>query len=789
MAVDNSPPPSPPATNGDPRTELENSQSSGSTIADPDMEQDGKERLSFASSPAKAEEPDPRNTLQHVLSAPSQVKLEALNGTEPPMPARGRIPWAASSAKDLTEDEGEDGSGDAHRAGTRTPNGGSGVLHVAPHTTASRRNGASNAANSSIYTGNKIPHLKREDGIPLWRKDIQYEFLRGVFEDKTAAFTNVYDLSKGNTFADIYVDAMARSSKTSKILRDKLMSDRPAALNMAMVCLLVNVGRMNTTLNFFPEMRAQLRTYHSIPSLQARQDPNAYKQLQDAPRLKSILKGASEDRPGEPNTPDKIKQRTVPRTNPVNLIFVLSQYAPQISERHFSPPRDFFDLIMRPTLSSRSRARGFLWLMWWYLESNFSEDDAKGNPFGPGRASDDGGIPQKLPAFDYLTAEEAALENVDTQEELDYGEIKRLERKRILESDLTNLPPVPKRGKKSMNSLAPSEDGAASPAGDGASPHPARSFRNSTRSRQRKSSNIESYNYDTDGTRSASPGFHQSLDAGSSRTASRPSASEMHIGSILNENATGSTPPYIHRTGRGRWPRDTGDRGGPQRIILKTKMHQVPDNTSPAPPGAGHPVLHSNPDRRQRPLTAHQQAVERNRQQRVEYLLDRKKRAMYERRKKKREEEGSIWRALKRCEEMEDPFMNSEEEGFKDTNGLFKDLGFGGLTALVKEDEDYGEEVAAYSAALRRARRRLDRWGEAGKVNGGFSGTKESNGVDRDGEDEDDYEEEYDMSKPRDVAMGADDDELDDMERELLGEVDPADEEEAEDEDDEMDVS
>jgi Ino eighty subunit 1 len=177
-------------------------------------------------------------------------------------------------------------------------------------------------------------------------------------------------------------------------------------------------------------MRAQLRTYHSIPSLQARQDPNAYKQLQDAPRLKSILKGASEDRPGEPNTPDKIKQRPVPRTNPVNLIFVLSQYAPQISERHFSPPRDFFDLIMRQTLSSRSRARGFLWLMWWYLESNFSDEDARGNPFGPGRASEEGGTPQKLPAFDYLTPEEAERENVDTQEELEYGEIKRLERKR-----------------------------------------------------------------------------------------------------------------------------------------------------------------------------------------------------------------------------------------------------------------------------------------------------------------------------------------------------------------------
>ena len=90
-------------------------------------------------------------------------------------------------------------------------------------------------------------------------------------------------------------------------------------------------------------MRAQLRTYHSIPSLQAHQDPNAYKQLQDAPRLKSILKGATED-VEQPSTIEDIKAHAVPRTNPVNLIFVLAQYAPKISEIHFFPPRDFFDL-------------------------------------------------------------------------------------------------------------------------------------------------------------------------------------------------------------------------------------------------------------------------------------------------------------------------------------------------------------------------------------------------------------------------------------------------------------
>jgi Ino eighty subunit 1 len=114
-------------------------------------------------------------------------------------------------------------------------------------TTTTRRN--ANGSVSSVYSGNKIRHLKKEDGLPLWRKDIQYEFLKAVFEDDKPVFHKASDGTAGHTFADIYLDAMAKSSKCSKILKDKLLTERAAAVNMAMVCLLVNVGRMNTTLN------------------------------------------------------------------------------------------------------------------------------------------------------------------------------------------------------------------------------------------------------------------------------------------------------------------------------------------------------------------------------------------------------------------------------------------------------------------------------------------------------------------------------------------------------------
>ena len=110
---------------------------------------------------------------------------------------------------------------------------------------------AGSALNNSIYSGNKVRHLKKDDGEPLWRKDIQYDFLKLIFENDLACFTNSYEpgMIGKQTFATLYIDAMARSSKTSKILRDKLLSEHEPAKNMAMVCLLVNLGRMNTTLN------------------------------------------------------------------------------------------------------------------------------------------------------------------------------------------------------------------------------------------------------------------------------------------------------------------------------------------------------------------------------------------------------------------------------------------------------------------------------------------------------------------------------------------------------------
>lgn len=471
-------------------------------------------------------------------------------------------------------------------------------------------------------------------------------------------------------------------------------------------------------------MRAQLRTYHAIPSLQAHQDPNSYKQLQDAPRLKSILKGASEDRP-EPNSLEKIKVKEVPRTNPVNLIFVLAQFAPKVTELHFPPPRDFYDLIMRTSLSSASRARAFLWLMWFYLESDFTEEGAEENPFGAGV---DYGVDvrnQGVPEFDYLSQEQQDAENIDSQEELDYGYAKMRERKRIIEADQAAFQAEhgpPKRGPKPKLHLPP-DDGGASFIG---------------RMRPNK--------YDEVG---ASPGgvvgrirpkYESDIDSTRSTPPPRALGANMRIQSVLN----------------------TGSKG---RGSLK---HQITEGSSPV----AQPLENIPSMRRSRPLTAHQLAVERNRNQRVDYILSRGLRKKHHHSRKMRRQEGAFLRALKRTNNMVDPLEDSEEEvawaALQKNIGPFREKGFGGLVPLDSEEDDFGEEMSAYAAAFRRMGRRLARWDSQKDLNLGVMGTNRiaTNGHAR---DNDETEDEVPPEVHQQHRNGDVDDDLDDMDKEILG--------------------
>lgn len=179
----------------------------------------------------------------------------------------------------------------------------------------------------------------------------------------------------------------------------------------------------------------------------------------------------------------------------------------------------------------------------------------------------------------------------------------------------------------------------------------------------------------------------------------RPSKHESDL------DSTRSTPPprALVRLGAN----NTGRRG------TGGLKYQIFEGSSPA--GGSPHVVDGIVPRKPRPPTAHQLAVERNRNQRVEYILDRGLRREHHKARRVRRQEGIVMRAKRRLDAMPDPFADSDDEEYRmfasdKGHAAFRDRGFGGLCQLSLEDDDFGEEFSSYAASLRRASRRLSRW-------------------------------------------------------------------------------
>lgn len=337
--------------------------------------------------------------------------------------------------------------------------------------------------NQTLIISAKQHHIKKKDGEPLWRRDIQYEFLKEVFLNDQKVFTNPYSKetaasdndsdneSEGGSgraningklsFSDLYIATMAHSPKTSKVLRDRLLTDKAMAVPVAMVSLLVNVGRMNTTINFVPEMKSQLRTYHSIPSLQHDKAQNN-KILQDSPRLKSILKSCCEYK-GEPTNFQELFETTKsPRTNVINIIFLLCSFE-HLLLQHFdesniekdlsrtfiteTPIKDlnldnidltnpldspFNCIFLNFKTTPRSRAKRFLWLLYNYLETSLTKEEILQNPFK------DNDHPLLIPFLEDVPEGEEF--DIDPPAEQEYAQLMLDQRRNFLRADWNSEP-------------------------------------------------------------------------------------------------------------------------------------------------------------------------------------------------------------------------------------------------------------------------------------------------------------------------------------------------------------
>lgn len=260
--------------------------------------------------------------------------------------------------------------------------------------------------------------LKKLDGEMFTRADIQYDLMSNIFNDRTFQFTSPLD-QRAISFKELYIETLARFSKAAKSTIRQLEENPNWATNFCIASFLINIGRINTTVAFYPELRAYMRTYHPIPCLQ--KDEYCQTTLQDAPRIKTMLKSCQlpSELNNQPQSLPDIANRSAlgfrPPTTVVNLIFELFGVEPYISMKYFPDGFVLHDLFSPTTIPTKLRAYAFLWLMHHFLEDPSAITDFQDNT--------------KVEAFQLARLEDLkphvtigdSPENVDTEEEIKWG--------------------------------------------------------------------------------------------------------------------------------------------------------------------------------------------------------------------------------------------------------------------------------------------------------------------------------------------------------------------------------
>ncbi len=193
---------------------------------------------------------------------------------------------------------------------------------------------------------------------------------------------------------------------------------------------------------------------------------------------------------------------------------------------------------------------------------------------------------------------------------------------------------------------------------------------------------------------------------------------DSYVGREVTINGKIGDSPSTIRHDTGRHISDRHESANPQRIVFKTRTDHIPYLSPAAPPGLSHPVLHTgNPNsanqRRPRPETSHQKAVNMNRKMRIDHILHQQITMEHSiARRRKREESSSFgFTAMKRIKDLPDDYDTEDERAERN-------WGPGGLLPNPDEAEDFGSEASSQKKSIDRAIRRLARDEVGGSLGG-----------------------------------------------------------------------
>ena len=188
---------------------------------------------------------------------------------------------------------------------------------------------------------------------------------------------------------------------------------------------------------------------------------------------------------------------------------------------------------------------------------------------------------------------------------------------------------------------------------------------------------------DTDPARSPSPGSMKNVNIELSSIAAQPA-----IGPGEN-GPTSSRYPTIASKPEG---------SGHQRLVLKTRGERVAGNlSSPLTFNNSHPA-----PRRSRQETSYQRAVNRNRRQHVDHILHKQMKVFQRQRRREKKKTGSSFgmMIMNRIKQLPDMYDTDDEQ---------RSWGPGGLVSELYAEDDYGEQALRYRKVVERSIRRLGR--------------------------------------------------------------------------------